>query len=84
MEKIYQLLEKANAFSEKVIGPIIDKIVQFISSGEYTAIGIIGVFISLVFLIGILTWIKKTPKLFFLVLLVFGALVAAALLLKGS
>ncbi|HHX80283.1 MAG TPA: hypothetical protein GX692_04375 [Acholeplasmataceae bacterium] len=84
MEKIYELLEKANAFSEKVIGPIIDKIVQFISSGEYTAIGIIGVFISLVFLIGILTWIKKTPKLFFLVLLVFGALVAAALLLKGS
>ena len=84
MEKIYELLDKANAFSEKVLGPIIDKIVQFISSGEFTAIGIIGVFISLVFLIGILTWIKKTPKLFFLVLLVFGALVAAALLLKGS
>jgi hypothetical protein len=84
MEKIYELLDKANAFSEKVLGPIIDKIVQFISSGEFTAIGIIGVFISLVFLIGLLTWIKKAPKLFFFILLLFSGLLAAALLVKGS
>lgn len=81
MEKIHELLDKVNGFVEQFLGPILDKIIQFLSSGKYLGIGIICFFAALLLLIGILAWIKKFPKFFFFMLLIFGGLAAAALLL---
>ena len=44
MEKIHELLNKVNGFVEQFLGPILDKIIQFLSSGKYLGIGIICFF----------------------------------------
>ncbi len=84
MEKIYEILAKADQIAGKLLEPIINKLIQFFSSGEYTAIAAIGLFLALIILVGLITWIRKAPKLFFFLLLVFSAVVAASLLIKGS
>ncbi|HHZ12070.1 MAG TPA: hypothetical protein GYA05_05090 [Acholeplasmataceae bacterium] len=81
MEKIRELLSTVDAFVERFIGPILEKIVQFLSSGENFAIGLISVFVALVLLIGLITWMKKSFKSFLILLIIFGALTAVALLL---
>ncbi|HEY8395705.1 MAG TPA: hypothetical protein VIK96_02910 [Bacilli bacterium] len=79
MEKIKELLDKADAFSEKFLRPIVDKITQLISSDKHFAILIVGTFIALILLIGLFSWMKKSPKFFLFMLFVFGALTAVAI-----
>ncbi|NLD26201.1 MAG: hypothetical protein GX661_02450 [Acholeplasmataceae bacterium] len=81
MDKIRAFLDSVNGFVGKFIEPILNKIANFIQSGKNAALAIILVFLALTVLIGLFTWLKKTPKLFFFVLIVFGGLAAAALLI---
>jgi hypothetical protein len=82
MNQIKELISKANDFAGEILEPILQKIFDFLLKGEYVVVGIICVFLALVILIGLITWIKKTPKLFFFILIVFGGLAAAALFIK--
>ncbi|MDD3999402.1 MAG: hypothetical protein PHX62_00715 [Bacilli bacterium] len=83
MEKIYDLLAKVDQIIGKFLGPIVEKLKLFFDSEEYTAMAAIGVFLGIVILVGLITWVKKTPKFFFFILIVLGAVVAAALLIKA-
>jgi hypothetical protein len=81
MDQIRALLEKVDEFVGKFLEPVLEKISSFIASGENAALAMILAFLVLVVLIGLFTWLKKAPKLFFFVVILFGGLVAAALLI---
>lgn len=74
MEFIRDIFVKLNDLIEPFLGPIIDKIAQFFGSGEYSVITLLMFFGVIIFLIGIIRWVKKTPK-FFVTLLVLVAIV---------
>ena len=72
---IRDLFVKANDFLQQYMAPIIDKINQFLTSEEYAVIGVIGFFVALLVLIGLFRWLRKAPKFFFIVLILFAIVV---------
>lgn len=73
---IRDLFVKANEFLEQFMAPIMDKIITFLSSEEYLIFGLIVFFLFLLLLIGLIRWLRKTPKLFFVILIICAAVVA--------
>lgn len=69
---IRDLFVKGNDFLRHYMAPIIDKIIQFLSNEEYAIMGVIGFFISLLILVGLFRWLRKAPKLFFIVFILCG------------
>lgn len=68
--------DKADQFVSKVIGPVIDKIVEFFQRGTYTIYAVIGLFLSIVILIGLIRWLFKGTKSFIVLAIIFGAVLA--------
>jgi ABC-type bacteriocin/lantibiotic exporter with double-glycine peptidase domain len=72
---IRDLFIKANDFLKQYMGPILDKINQFLQSEEYAVIGVIGLFVVILVLIGLFRWLRKAPKLFFIIVILFALVV---------
>jgi hypothetical protein len=72
---IRDLFIKANDFLKQYMGPILDKINQFLQSEEYAVIGVIGLFVVILVLIGLFRWLRKAPKLFFIIVILFTLVV---------
>ena len=75
MEFLRELFVKANDFLSQYLAPVIDKINQFLQSGEYAVMGVVGLLVGLFILIGLFRWLRKAPKVFFLVVILFGLVV---------
>lgn len=81
---IRDLYEKGNAFLEPYIGKIIDFISNFFASGEYLVLGCILFFLTIVILIGLIRWLRKTPKLFLFFLIIIGIIVALGIFSQNA
>lgn len=73
---------KANDFLRGYFAPIIDKIVQFLQTEEYAVIGVISLFVGLLILIGLFRWLRKTPKLFLFIVIIFALVITLGLVTK--
>ena len=71
-----RIFDKADQFVSKAIGPVIDKVVEFLSKGKYTIYAVIGLFLSIVILIGLIRWLFKRTKSFIIIAVIFGAVLA--------
>lgn len=79
---IRDLFVKANDFLQQYMAPVLDKIIQFLSNEEYAVIGVIGLFTAILILIGLFRWLRKAPKFFFIVLIIFALAVVLWLVSK--
>lgn len=75
-ETIIKLFDKADDFFSKFLSPIIDKVITFLSKGEYTIYLLFGSFLLIIVLIGLIRWAFKGTKSFIAILLLFGAVFA--------
>jgi hypothetical protein len=75
-EAIIKLFDKADGFLSKYVGPIINKLINFLNKGEYTIYALLILFVGIILLIGLFKWVFKGTKSFILVLLLFGAVFA--------
>jgi len=75
-DAMIKVFDKTNGFFEKILAPFVDKLVDFLQQGEYTIYALIGVFLAIIVLIGLLRWIFKGTKSFFAILIIFGAVFA--------
>ncbi|MCK9536431.1 MAG: hypothetical protein M0R05_02385 [Bacilli bacterium] len=75
-EAIIRLFDKADDFFAKFVGPIIDKIITFLNKGEYTIYVLLGMFLVIIILIGLLRWVFKGTKSFIAMVLLFGIVFA--------
>jgi len=71
-DMIVNLFDKADQFLETYLGPVVEKIVLFLIDGKYTIYALIGVFLLIVILIGLIRWIFKGTKSFIAILILFG------------
>ncbi|MFA6722118.1 MAG: hypothetical protein WCS50_02130 [Bacilli bacterium] len=80
-DTIVKLFDKADEFIAKFLAPIINKIINFLSKGEYTIYALITVFVGIILLIGLFRWVFKGTKSFIFFLFLFGVVFAVWLFL---
>ncbi|MGB3997601.1 MAG: hypothetical protein WBL36_04015 [Bacilli bacterium] len=80
-DTIVKLFDKADEFIAKFLAPIINKIINFLSQGEYTIYALITIFVGIILLIGLFRWVFKGTKSFIFFLFLFGAVFAVWLFL---
>lgn len=78
---IRDLFDKANSVVERFIAPIVDWVVEFLSSDDYFVIGLLFSFGGILILIGLLRWLRKMPKLLFFVAILIALVVVLWLLI---
>lgn len=79
---IKEIFTKVDGILNTYMQPIVDKVVAFLTNGSNTVIAVIGVFAALLILIGLIRWLRKAPKLFIFVVLIFGLVVGAWVISK--
>jgi len=82
MKVIGDIFEKLDNFLSSILAPIINKIIAFLSSGDYTIIGVVCFFASLIILVGLIRWLTKKPKLFIFIIIILGIIVGARIISK--
>jgi len=76
------LFVKANDLLQQYMEPVVDKIIQFLQSEEFAVIGIIGLLAGLLVLIGLFRWLRKAPKIFFIVVILSATIIVLWILSK--
>lgn len=79
---IRDFFEKINEILSVYMEPFLMKISDFLSSGEYLIYAIIGLFLILLIIVGLIRWLRKAPKLFITLVVIFGLVIGAWLISK--
>lgn len=79
---IRDLFEKVNEILSNYMEPPLMKISEFLSSGEYLIYAIIGLFLFLLIIVGLIRWLRKAPKFFITLIVIFGLVVGAWIISK--
>lgn len=79
---IRDFFEKINEILSVYMEPFLMKISEFLSSGEYLIYAIIGLFLILLIIVGLIRWLRKAPKLFITLVVIFGLVIGAWLISK--
>lgn len=71
---ISEIFNKSDSFFQKYLGNILDKAYNFFK-GNYTVLAIVLFFVGLIFLIGFIRWLVKSPRLLFFVFFLLGIVI---------
>ncbi|MGD9886533.1 MAG: hypothetical protein AB7T03_01055 [Bacilli bacterium] len=77
MDFVKDLFTKGDAIVGPILDPIVAKIVAFLSNTGITALAVILLFVALLVLVGLFGWLKKAPKFFLFIVVLFGIVVGA-------
>lgn len=75
---VVQILDQINNFFQFLI-PWIEKALEYLNEGQYSNVkwGVVVTFVGLLVLAGLLNFLKRIPKLFILLVIIFGLLLFA-------
>ncbi|HNZ50060.1 MAG TPA: hypothetical protein PK087_00195 [Bacilli bacterium] len=77
MDFVKELFEKGDAKVGPILDPIVTKITEFLSNTGDTALALILLFTGILILVGLFAWLRRTPRFFLFVLILFGIVVGA-------
>ncbi|MDD3107450.1 MAG: hypothetical protein PHP65_06605 [Bacilli bacterium] len=77
MTFVKELFTKLDGIVGPILAPIVAKITAFLSNTGITALAVILLFVAILVLIGLFGWLRKAPKFFLFVVVIFGIVVGA-------
>lgn len=82
-ETLNQFFDKISAWVDANVIKVLENITNFAKSNQ-TIFAVLAVFVALVLLIGILTWLFKGFKSFIIIVIIFGIVFGLAIFANGG
>jgi hypothetical protein len=77
MTFIKDLFTQLDGIVGPILDPIVVKMIAFLSDTGIAALGAILLFVAILILVGLFGWLRKAPKFFLFITLLFGIVVGA-------